>query len=96
MTPKFFMVSNEEKAGWRTHPVTKAFIEYLDTLEAQVADECLGHVGNDRMDDARRASAILTAIQALHGAINREQNVIADATDSTFVDPAAIWEKVRP
>lgn len=93
MTPKFLLLGDDEKAEWKRHPVTAAFLEYLSVMEAQTADQILLDVarGQNGYDDARYGSATLQAIGMLTVAMDRTRPVPPETADSTFVDPAAIW-----
>lgn len=88
----FFDASEEERAQWRGHPVTAAFLVWLDEKFAKMADASLAAVRADRLTETKVCLGHLDAIREIRNAIVAPDPA-PEAPEEEFVDPAAIWRK---
>ncbi len=91
MTPAFLQASAGDLASWREVPLTKAFAEYLDVMEAMCADSIIAHVRAGKGLEAQVLSGKLEAIQQLKAVVwERALPVASPDEDDDFRDPAAL------
>jgi len=88
----FDEASEEERASWRSHPMTAAFLSWLDERFNMLADSALAAVRADRATETKIAIGHLDAISAIRAAVAPQAAGDAMSEDE-FVDPAAIWRK---
>ena len=94
MMPKFLLASPTDLASWRAVPLTEAFAEYLDLMEAACADSVIAHVRAGKIVEAQVLAGKLEAIQQLKGAVwERGATAPVELEDDDFRDPAALEKR---